>query len=65
MRHTAVSRSITWNRGKFSAEEIELATTVGDQTALAIENARLRTQVERTAVAEERSRIARATCMIP
>ena len=44
---------------KFSAEEIELAATVGDQTALAIENARLRTQVERTAVAEERSRIAR------
>ena len=44
---------------KFSAEEIELATSVGDQTALAIENARLRTQVERTAVAAERSRIAR------
>ncbi len=36
---------------KFSAEEIELASTVGDQTALAIENARLRTQVERTAIA--------------
>lgn len=44
---------------QFSVEEIELATTVGDQTALAIENARLRTQVERAAVAEERSRIAR------
>jgi signal transduction histidine kinase len=44
---------------KFSAEEIELATAVGDQTALAIENARLRTQVGRTAVAAERSRIAR------
>jgi signal transduction histidine kinase len=44
---------------KFSAEEIELATTFGDQTALAIENARLRTQVERAAVAEERNRIAR------
>ncbi len=44
---------------KFSAEEIELAASVGDQTALAIENARLRTQVERTAVAAERSRIAR------
>jgi PAS domain S-box-containing protein len=44
---------------KFSAEEIELATTFGDQTALAIENARLRTQAERAAVAEERSRIAR------
>lgn len=44
---------------RFSAEEIELAYTVGDQTALAIENARLRTQVERTAVAAERSRIAR------
>jgi PAS domain S-box-containing protein len=44
---------------RFSAEEIELANSVGDQTALAIENARLRTQVERTAVAAERSRIAR------
>jgi PAS domain S-box-containing protein len=44
---------------RFSAEEIELANTLGDQTALAIENARLRTQVERTAVAAERSRIAR------
>src|SRR5690606_24905072 len=44
---------------RFSAEEIELAYSVGDQTALAIENARLRTQVERTAVAAERSRIAR------
>jgi signal transduction histidine kinase len=43
----------------FTSEEMELAATVGDQTALAIENARLRTQVERTAVAAERSRIAR------
>ncbi len=44
---------------QFSIEEVELATTFGDQTALVIENALLRTQVERTAVAEERSRIAR------
>ena len=44
---------------RFSAEELELANMVGDQAALAIENARLRTQVERTAVAAERSRIAR------
>lgn len=44
---------------KFSVEEIELATTMGDQTALAIENARLRTQVEHSAVAAERNRIAR------
>jgi len=43
----------------FSREDIELAATVGDQMALAIENARLRTQVERTAVAAERNRIAR------
>ena len=59
MRSTAASRSTTAEPRKFSAEEIELATTFGDQTALAIENARLRTQVERAAVAEERSRIAR------
>ena len=44
---------------KFSPEDIELAMTVGDQAALAIENARLRTQVERAAVAAERNRIAR------
>ena len=44
---------------KFSPEEIELAMTVGDQAALAIENARLRMQVERAAVAAERNRIAR------
>jgi PAS domain S-box-containing protein len=44
---------------KFSPEEIELALSVGDQAALAIENARLRSQVERTAVTAERNRIAR------
>jgi PAS domain S-box-containing protein len=44
---------------EFSVEEIELAVTFADQVALAIENARLRTQVERTAVAAERSRLAR------
>ncbi|MCB0047546.1 MAG: PAS domain S-box protein [Caldilineaceae bacterium] len=44
---------------KFSPEEIELAMAVGDQAALAIENARLRTQVERAAVTAERNRIAR------
>lgn len=43
----------------FSAEEIELATMVGDQAALAIENARLRAQAERSAVTAERNRIAR------
>ena len=44
---------------RFSAEEIELAVMYGDQAALAIENARLRLQVERTAVTAERNRIAR------
>ncbi len=44
---------------KFSPEEIELALAVGDQAALAIENARLRSQIERTAVTAERNRIAR------
>lgn len=44
---------------KFSAEEIELAIMFGDQAVLAIENARLRTRAERTAVAAERNRIAR------
>ena len=44
---------------KFSAEEIELAVMFGDQAVLAIENARLRAQAERTAVTAERNRIAR------
>ncbi len=44
---------------KFSPEEIELATMVGDQAALAIENARLRAHAERIAVTAERNRIAR------
>ena len=44
---------------KFSDEEIELAVMFGDQAVLAIENAGLRAQAERTAVAAERNRIAR------
>lgn len=44
---------------EFSAENTELAVTFADQAALAIENARLRTQAERMAVAAERSRLAR------
>ncbi len=43
----------------FSDEEIGLATTLADQAALAIENARLRVEVERSAAAAERSRLAR------
>ncbi len=44
---------------EFTREETELAVALGDQAALAIENARLRTQAERMAVAAERSRLAR------
>lgn len=43
----------------FSLEERELAVAFADQAALAIENARLREQVERSAVAAERNRLAR------
>ena len=43
----------------FSKEDAELAMSFADQTALAIENARLSSQIERTAVAAERNRIAR------
>ncbi|RME61009.1 MAG: PAS domain S-box protein, partial [Caldilineae bacterium] len=42
----------------FSQEEKELAIAFADQAALAIENARLREQVRRSAVAEERNRLA-------
>jgi len=44
---------------EFSAEEIDLAMTLADQAALAIENARLRVQAEKSAAAAERSRLAR------
>jgi len=43
----------------FSDEDVRLAQSFGDQAALAIENAKLREQVERSAVAAERSRLAR------
>ncbi|MGZ4198732.1 MAG: GAF domain-containing sensor histidine kinase [Thermoleophilia bacterium] len=43
----------------FSDDDLGLASSFGDQAALAIENARLREQVERSAVAAERSRLSR------
>lgn len=43
----------------FSAEDLELGFTFADQAALAIANERLRRQAERSAVAEERNRLAR------
>ena len=43
----------------FSEEDIELAVLFGEQAALAVENARLREQVERAATTAERSRLAR------
>lgn len=44
---------------EYSDEEIGLVVTFADQTALAIENARLREQAEQAAVSAERSRLAR------
>jgi signal transduction histidine kinase len=43
----------------FSEDEIDLVLTFCEQAALAIENARLKAQVEQTAVAAERGRLAR------
>jgi PAS domain S-box-containing protein len=43
----------------FSEEDVRLGEAIGNQAGLAIENARLRAQAEATAVATERSRIAR------
>jgi PAS domain S-box-containing protein len=47
------------HRHVFTPEEMELTQTLSNQVALAIENDRLRTQIERTAVLAERSRLAR------
>ena len=44
---------------RISQEEMELAVTLADHAALAIENARLRTQVRQAAAAAERNRLAR------
>jgi signal transduction histidine kinase len=43
----------------FNEEDVNLVRSFGDQAALAIENSLLREQVERSAVAAERSRLAR------
>lgn len=43
----------------FANEELQLAMSVANHTALAIENTHLHTQIEQTAVAAERNRIAR------
>jgi len=43
----------------FSDDDLGVASAFGDQAALAVENARLREQVQRTATAAERSRLAR------
>jgi signal transduction histidine kinase len=44
---------------QFSEDEIALAVSFADQAALAIDNARLRSQAARSAVQSERSRLAR------
>jgi PAS domain S-box-containing protein len=44
---------------EFSEEETALAMALGDQAALAIENARLRAHLQQTAAAAERDRLAR------
>lgn len=44
---------------EFTEEDIGVGMALGNQVALAIENARLRDQVERSAVVAERSRLAR------
>jgi PAS domain S-box-containing protein len=45
--------------GEFSDEDVELAQVFGAQVALAIENARLRDQVQQAAATAERARLAR------
>lgn len=47
------------NHHAFKDEEVHLASTLADQASLAIANAQLRAQAEQSAVAAERSRLAR------
>ena len=47
------------SRRPFSPEDISLLTSVGDQIAVAVENARLRLDNERLLIVEERNRLAR------
>jgi len=47
------------HRHTFDSEELELAAIFAEQVALAIENEQLREQVERSAIAAERNRLAR------
>ncbi|HVO37496.1 MAG TPA: GAF domain-containing sensor histidine kinase [Spirochaetia bacterium] len=44
---------------RFTDEDVQLATSIGSQAALAIENARLRDQAEQSAAFAERARLAR------
>ncbi len=44
---------------RFTEEEMQLATSIGSQAALAVENARLRAQAEEAAAMAERNRLAR------
>jgi signal transduction histidine kinase len=44
---------------KYSDEEVQLAMSIGEQAAMAIENARLRSQAEQSAAFTERNRLAR------
>ena len=47
------------DRHEFSKDDYQLGVSLADQTALAIENARLRMQAEQAAAMEERQRLAR------
>lgn len=47
------------SRRPFSPEDISLLTSVGDQIAVAVENAKLRLENERLLIIEERNRLAR------
>ena len=47
------------SRRPFSPEDISLLTSVGDQIAIAVENAQLRLDNERLLIVEERNRLAR------
>lgn len=58
-QHLGVLSVFGTQEQQFSVEEVALLASIADQVGVLVENARLRQQAERTAIIEERNRLAR------